>query len=82
MADDTPAYLENDEGTVSVLPLSRLPDMGHCWEYRGSELAAKFVESFGSRAPDCYLCREGCCVRRHFYFADSGHMVVHGAYEA
>lgn len=77
-----PDLVERDEVPVRVFPLSRLPDMGHAWDYRSDEISARFVEAFGSRDSDCFLCQSACCVRRHFYFADGGHLVVHGAYEA
>jgi len=77
-----PGVVERDGAPVHVYPLGRMPDMGHSWTYRNDELFAGFVEAFGSRDADCFLCQSACCVRRHFYFADGGHLVVHGAYEA
>ena len=79
--NDLDELVRGADGPVAVVPICRMPDMGHDWE-SCEAVAATFVEAFGSLDADCYLCQEGCCVRRHFYFADGPVLVVHGAYEA
>lgn len=68
---------------VAIMPCGPVEDAVHAWSYRSDEQCGGFVESCASGDdPECWLCRRGVCVRRHFYFADGGLLIVHGTFEA
>lgn len=70
-----------DDGAVRVMPFGQVDDAGHNMDHRKDELFGGQLTT-AAADEDCWLCQRGCCVQRHFFFADGGLMVVHGTYEA